>query len=296
MAKVRPLTPLDLQRKKIEQTKITMLTAYDHPSARLVETAGVDVVLIGDSVSNVVQGNDATTPVSMDEMVYHTRLVSRALKRPLCVADLPFGSYATLPDAVRNAVRLVKEAGAQAVKLEGGSEAKAVMVEHIVEAGIPVMGHLGLTPQTVTQLGGYRVQGREVERAREIVEAARRLERAGVFALVLECVPSELAGLVTEELDIPTIGIGAGPGCDGQVLVFHDLLGLFEGRVPRFVKKYAELGKMAVEALQTFCEEVKDGTFPSEAHTYGMPADELKKLTGEERLSRLREMNGWDLW
>jgi 3-methyl-2-oxobutanoate hydroxymethyltransferase len=229
MKKSRPVTPLDIQRKKIEDERLTMLTAYDYPSASLVEKAGVDMVLVGDSVSNVVQGNDSTIPVTLSEMVYHTRLVTRAL----CIADMPFGSYPDAPTAMRAATRLVKEGGAHAVKLEGGSEQKATIVEAVVEAGIPVMGHLGLTPQTVTQLGGYRVQGREVERAREILEGARRLQQAGIFSLVLECVPDELARVVTDELEVPTIGIGAGPACDGQVLVFHDLLGLYQGKVPR---------------------------------------------------------------
>ncbi|MFN8186057.1 MAG: 3-methyl-2-oxobutanoate hydroxymethyltransferase [Gaiellales bacterium] len=268
-----PLTELlELTRRG---ERLVMVTAYDYPSGRLADAAGVDMVLVGDSAGMVVLGNDSTVPVTMDEMVILARATARGARRPVVVADLPFGSYQVSDEeAVRNAVRLVKEAAVDAVKLEGAgpmlSRARA-----IVGAGIPVMGHIGLTPQSVTMLGGYRAQGRTAKQAQQLLHDARALEATGCFSLVLECVPSEVAARVTDELSVPTIGIGAGAGCDGQVLVFHDMLGLYEGRSPRFVKRYAELGAATVEAIERYAAEVRAGTFPGPGHVYAMPQEEL---------------------
>lgn len=268
-----PLTELlELTRRG---ERLVMVTAYDYPSGRLADAAGVDMVLVGDSAGMVVLGNDSTVPVTMDEMVILARATARGARRPVVVADLPFGSYQVSDEeAVRNAVRLVKEAAVDAVKLEGAgpmlSRARA-----IVGAGIPVMGHIGLTPQSVTMLGGYRAQGRTAKQAQQLLHDALALEATGCFSLVLECVPSEVAGRISAELSIPTIGIGAGPGCDGQVLVLHDMLGLYEGRSPRFVKRYAELGAATVEAIERYAAEVRSGTFPGPEHVYAMPQEEL---------------------
>jgi 3-methyl-2-oxobutanoate hydroxymethyltransferase len=245
-----------------------MVTAYDYPSALLADQAGMDMLLVGDSLGMVVLGYQSTVPVTMDEMVHHTRAVMRANPAALVVADLPFLSYqASVTDAVYNAGRLVKEGGADAVKLEGG-RAMVPMVRAIVDAGIPVMGHLGLTPQSVVQLGGYRVQGREKDAADRIAADAEALVEAGVFSLVLECVPADLARRITAELPVPTIGIGAGPDCDGQVLVYHDLLGLFDRFQPKFVKRYVNLGEAIVKALADYREEVRQGKFPGEEHSF----------------------------
>jgi 3-methyl-2-oxobutanoate hydroxymethyltransferase len=270
-----------LRDLKREGKRFSMVTAYDYVQARTVDEAGVEVILVGDSVSNVLLGNETTLPVTMDDMLYHTKAVVRARKRAVVVGDMPFLTYqVTVEEAIRNAGRFLKEAGADCVKLEGGEDVKDT-VYAIVKAGIPVMGHLGLTPQTVSKLGGYRVQGRDVLSARAIADAALALQDAGCFALVLECVPAEVAREVTERLEIPTIGIGAGPACDAQVLVYHDLLGLTpDGFKPRFVKRYAELGKLATEALRTFADEVKSGAFPGVEHSFAMREGEEAKLPG----------------
>lgn len=258
----------DLRAMKRRGERIAVLTCYDHLFARLIDDSGVDAVLVGDSLGQVILGYDSTLPVTVDQMVHHTAAVRRGLGRPLLVADMPFLSYQTSDeDALRNAGRLVKEGGAEAVKLEGGDEAVLRRVEALVRAGIPVMGHLGLTPQSVNQLG-YRVQGRDEATAEAIVEGAWALEEAGAFALVLECVPSELARRITEALSIPTIGIGAGPHTDAQVLVFHDLVGLSEGRKPRFVKAYADLRSAVGDAVKAFSAEVASGDYPGPEHTY----------------------------
>ena len=264
-------------RKRLGR-KIVMATAYDALQAEYAEEAGIDIVLVGDSAANVVHGHETTLPITMDEMIAHTRAASRGRRRALLVGDMPFLSYqVSIPEAIRNAGRFLKEGFADAVKLEGGAEI-APTVRALVDAAIPVMGHVGLTPQSVHRFGGYKVQGRDAGRAGEILEGARRLEAAGAFAVVLECVPRELAALVTSALSIPTIGIGAGPDCDGQVLVFHDLLGLTRNKPPRFVKRYAELGQAAVEALRRFRREVEEGIFPGPEHGYGMEGAELTKL------------------
>ena len=235
------LTLPDILKKKAEGRKITVLTAYDFPTAQIVDEAGIDIILVGDSLGMVVQGIDSTLPVTMDEMIYHTKLVSRAAKASLVVGDMPFLSYqAGVAEAVRNAGRFLKEAGAEAVKLEGGA-AVAEAVRAIVAAGIPVMGHVGLTPQSVHALGGFKVQGKDEASREKVLADARAVQEAGAFSVVLEAVPAALAGEISRELRIPTIGIGAGPHCDGQVLVLHDLLGLFDRFTPRFVKRYANL-------------------------------------------------------
>ncbi len=261
------VTVRTLATRKRRGERISMLTAYDFLFARLFDTAGIDCLLVGDSLGNVVQGRDTTLPVTLDEMVYHTRLVARGARRALVIGDLPFGSYQTGPeDGVRAAIRMVKEGGAHAVKLEGGSSV-AETIERIVRAEIPVMGHVGLTPQAVHRMGGYRVQGRG-ERARARVLAdARAVEASGAFAVVLEGMPADLAREITQTLSIPTIGIGAGVDCDGQVLVMHDLLGLSEW-TPSFVKQYANLGALAGQAARAFAEEVADGKFPGDEHSY----------------------------
>jgi len=266
-AREHRVTIPSLRRRKRRGEKITMLTAYDFTFAHIFDTAGIDVLLVGDSLGNVVQGQDTTLPVTMDESLYHTRLVSRGASRALVVGDMPFGSYqVSAEDALRNAIRFIKEAGAQAVKLEGGT-AVLDTIRRIVSAEIPVMGHVGLTPQAIHRMGGHRVQGRtEASRARVLADA-RAVQEAGAFAVVLEGMPVELAAEVTASLEIPTIGIGAGVHCDGQVLVMHDLLGLSDW-APSFVKQYANLGAVASQAARRFAEEVSDVKFPDEQHSY----------------------------
>lgn len=262
------VTTTMLQEMKAKKEKITLLTAYDYPTARLLDEAGIDILLVGDSVGNVILGYENTLPVTMDEMIHHTKAVTRGTKRAMVVGDMPFLSYQTdIAEAVRNAGRFLKEAGAHTVKLEGGAE-RAEAVKAIVEAGIPVMGHLGLTPQSVHQMGGYRVQGRSEEAAQKLLEDALTLQEAGIFSLVLECVPSEVAEKLTSQLQIPTLGIGAGPRCDGQVLVIHDLLGFFGTKVPKFVKRYALLQEEIMQALHSFQKDVKEGNFPGPEHCY----------------------------
>lgn len=258
----------DLLTKKRDGHKITMLTAYDFPFAQIVDEAGIDMILVGDSLSMVIQGNENTLPVTMDEMIYHTKIVVRATKRAMVVADMPFMSYqVSTEEAVRNAGRLVKEGGAHAVKLEGGREILS-KVKAITEAEIPVIGHLGLTPQAVLRMGGYKLQGKIPEQAKRIKEDALLLQDAGVIGIVLEVIPSELAKEITESLEIPTIGIGAGVHCDGQVLVLHDILGLFERFTPKFVKRYANLRQDIMKAIERFKEEVIKGEFPDREHSF----------------------------
>jgi len=257
-----------LQRKKARGERIAMLTAYDSPFARLFDQAGVDVLLVGDTMGQVVQGHDTTLPVTVDEIVYHCRMVTRAVRRALVVGDLPFGSYhASAEDAVRSAVRVMKEGGAHAVKLEGGARV-ADRIEALARMEIPVMGHVGLTPQSVHQFGGYRVQGRGEDGHARVLADARAVEAAGAFAVVLECVPRELAREITAALSIPTIGIGAGVGCDGQVLVLHDLLGLGEAAPPRFARQYVALGDVVRRAAEMYAEDVRNQKFPGDAESY----------------------------
>jgi 3-methyl-2-oxobutanoate hydroxymethyltransferase len=268
-----PLTELAEMKRRGEP--IVMVTAYDAPGGRLADAAGVDVVLVGDSAAMTVLGYDSTVPATMDEMLILTRAVTRGARRPLVVADMPFGSFQVSDEAaLQNAIRFVKEAGADAVKLEGAG-AMLDRVKSIVAAGIPVMGHLGLTPQSATMLGGFKAQGRSAETALRLLADARALEAAGCFSLVLEAVPAPVARRVSEQLHIPTIGIGAGVDTDGQVLVWHDLLGLYEGRVARFVKRYAEIGADIRAALEAYAADVRERRFPEEQHTYAMPSEEL---------------------
>ena len=265
----------ELAELKARRQPIAMVTAYDAPSGRLADAAGADLILVGDSAAMTVLGHDSTVPATMDEMVILTRAVTRGARRPLVIADMPFGSFQVSDEeAMRNAIRFVKEAGADAVKLEGAGPMLA-RVHAIVGSGIPVMGHLGLTPQSATMLGGFKAQGRTAEKAQRLVADARALEAAGCFAIVLEAVPAPVAARITEALAVPTIGIGAGASCDGQVLVWHDLLGLYEGHSPRFVKQYADLATVIKQAVGTFVEEVRDRRFPEEQHTYAMPEEEL---------------------
>jgi len=261
------ITVRSLAARKRKSEPFTMLTAYDFTFARIFDEAGVDVLLVGDSLGNVVQGHETTLPVTIDEVVYHTRLVARGIRRAMVVADMPFGSYQVGPeDAVRNAIRLVKDGGAHAVKLEGGLDV-AESVRRIVSAQIPVMGHVGLTPQSVNKMGGYRVQGRDDDGRMRVIEDALALEAAGAFAVVLEGIPQDLGKEITQRLTIPTIGIGAGVHCDAQVLVMHDLLGLNDW-TPSFVKQYASLGAEASKAARSYIDEVVHRKFPGEEHTY----------------------------
>ncbi|TML72038.1 MAG: 3-methyl-2-oxobutanoate hydroxymethyltransferase [Actinobacteria bacterium] len=266
----------ELAEMKRRRQKIVMVTAYDAPGARFAEDAGVDVVLVGDTAAMVMLGHEGTTvPVTMDEMLFLTRTVARAARRPIVVGDMPFGSYQVSDEAaVTNAVRFVKEARADVVKLEGAG-ASLSRIRAIVDAGIPVMGHIGLTPQSATMLGGFKTQGRTAEKAFRLLEEARALEAAGCFSIVLEAVPSPVAARITETVEVPTFGIGAGPSCDGQVLVYHDLLGLSEGHLPRFVKRYANLSREIRDALEAYAADVRSGAFPSEEYSYAMDDDEL---------------------
>jgi 3-methyl-2-oxobutanoate hydroxymethyltransferase len=276
-----PLT--DLANMKSRGGRIVMVTAYDYPSGRLADAAGVDIVLVGDSAAMTVLGHDSTVPATMDEMVMLTHAAARGARRPLVVADMPFGSFQISDeDAVRNAVRFVKEAGADAVKVEGAGPTVSRVLA-VVGAGIPVMGHIGLTPQSATMLGGFRAQGRTAAKARQLLEDARTLEQGGCFAVVLEAVPAAVAARITEMLAIPTIGIGSGRGCDGQVLVYHDLLGLYQGKSPRFVKRYAELAATIQEALERYAADVRSGSFPADEHTYSIPNEELASFLSDSR-------------
>jgi 3-methyl-2-oxobutanoate hydroxymethyltransferase len=274
-----PLTELAEMKRRGE--RIVMVTAYDYPSGRLADQAGVDVVLVGDSAAMTVLGHDSTVPATMDEMLMLTRAAGRGAQRPLVVGDMPFGSFQVSDEsAVANAIRFVKEAGADAVKIEGAGPSVSRVLA-LVGAGIPVMGHLGLTPQSATMLGGFRAQGRTAEKARQLLDDALALERAGCFSVVLEAVPAAVAARVTEALAVPTIGIGSGRDCDGQVLVLHDLLGLYEGRAPRFVRRYAEIGQEIRGALERYAADVRSGAFPEDAHTYSIPDEELTRFEAE---------------
>jgi 3-methyl-2-oxobutanoate hydroxymethyltransferase len=264
--------PLILERK-LQGQRITCLTAYDYPTARLVDEAGIDIILVGDSLAGVVLGYDSTIPVTVDEMLHHLRAVRRGTHRALLVCDLPFGSYhLNEEEALRAAVRYLKEGGAEAVKLEGGKK-RAAIIRRLVEAEIPVMGHIGLTPQSVHALGGFKVQGKTPEAAERLLRDARAVEAAGAFSIVLEAVPRELAAQITRELHIPTIGIGAGPDCDGQVLVLHDMIGLTFGEPPKFARRYAKVGEEILRAAREYCEDVRGGRFPADAESYHAPAE-----------------------
>lgn len=280
------VTTVTLREMKDRGEKISMLTAYDYPIARLLDEAGIEVILVGDSLAMVGLGYETTLPVTMEEMLHHVRAVSRGVKRALLVADMPFGSFqASVEEGVRNAGRFLKEAGAQAVKLEGGREV-ADLTRRLTSVGIPVMGHLGLTPQMVHQFGGFKVQGRTAAAAERLREDALLLEEAGVFALVLEGIPWQVAEVVTGELRIPTIGIGAGSSCDGQVLVTNDLLGLFDDFAPKFVKRYANLKETIAAAFTRYRQEVKAGEYPGPEHAFRLDEGEVRRW--QEQLDRRR--------
>ena len=265
---MKRITTLDLLRMKVEGKKIVMVTAYDYTMARLVDAGGTDMVLVGDSLGMVIQGESDTLPVSVDHIVYHTRCVRRGLERAHLVADMPFMSYqVSVEKALENAGRLIREGGAQSVKLEGGARV-APAIEAMVSAGIPVVGHVGLTPQSVHAMGGFKVQGRSEAAARQVIDDALAVAEAGAFCIVLEGVPQDVGAEITERVDIPTIGIGAGPDCDGQVLVCNDILGMDLGFKPKFVKRYAELQHTMTDAFKAFGDEVRSGAFPDDAHSF----------------------------
>jgi len=276
----------ELAEMKRRGDRIVMITAYDAPSARIADEAGVDLILVGDSAAMVMLGHDSTVPATLDEMLMLTRAATRGARRPLVIADLPFGSYQVSDEqALETAIRFVKEAAADAVKLEGAGS-MLPRVRALTSAGIPVMGHIGLTPQTATRFGGFKAQGRSAAKAAELYEDALALQAAGCFSIVLEAVPSPVAERITNALEIPTIGIGAGAGCDGQVLVWHDLLGLYSGTPPRFVKQYAELAPVIGDAVERYAAEVRDGSFPDSRHEYAIADEELARF--DERLAEER--------
>ena len=273
-----------LQKKKKDGEKISALTAYDYPIAKIVDQSGVDLILVGDSLGMVVLGYENTIPVTMEEMIHHTKAVTRAVKRALVVGDMPYFSFhLTKEETITNASRFLKEAGAHAVKIEGASEKRLNLVKAMVEAEIPVMGHVGLTPQSISHLGRFKVEGKNERDAQGILEDALNLQKAGVFAVILECIPMELARIVTKKLDIPTIGIGAGPYCDGQILVFHDLVGFLNGYLPKFVKRYVHLHEVLSQAVGDYCMDVRGGDFPDDSHSYHLKSkDVLQNLDIQE--------------
>src|SRR5438874_3400025 len=272
------VTTTDIVQMKHDGRKIVMMTAYDCPTARLVEAGGADVILVGDTLGMVVLGYDSTLPVTMDDMLHHTKAVVRGTQHALVVGDMPFGSYQTgWQDAMKNAARFMQEAGCGAVKLEGGQRS-AESVRKLVEAGIPVMGHIGLTPQSVNQLGGFKLQGKTPAAAVQMMHDAQALEQAGAFAVVLETIPAALAGLLTERVSVPTIGIGAGPRCDGQVQVFHDMLGMFDAFVPKHARRYADVGTMIRDAVQQYAADVREGRFPTARERFKMDPAALAEL------------------
>ncbi|WP_319587576.1 3-methyl-2-oxobutanoate hydroxymethyltransferase [uncultured Desulfobulbus sp.] len=273
----KKVTIPDIRNRK-NGIPLSVMTAYDYPWAKMVDAAGIDIVLVGDSLGMVVLGHPDTVSVTMDEMIHHTKAVVRGVERALVVTDMPFGSYnSSIPAAINNATRILKEGHADAVKLEGGVS-MAETVAAIVRAGIPVQGHIGLTPQTATSLGGFKVQGKSAQAAKQLIEDAQALEEAGCFSIVLEAIPAPLADHITREITIPTIGIGAGPGCDGQVLVIHDLVGLYDRFTPKFVKQYAKINEPIAAALAQYKAEVESRAFPAEAHSFTMKSEEMDKL------------------
>lgn len=284
----KKVTVPEILRKKSRGEKITCLTAYDYPTARIMDAAGVDIILVGDSLGMVVLGYDNTLPVTMEEMLHHTRAARRGTERALLVADMPFGSFQLgIDEAVRNAVRFVKEAGAEAVKLEGG-EKRLELIHSLVENDIPVMGHIGLTPQSVHALGGFKVQGKTLAAIEQLARDAHAVEAAGAFSLVLESIPAQAAALISAELRIPTIGIGAGAGCDGQVLVWHDLVGLSFGVQPKFARRYTDMRGALEDAVRRFLSDVVQGGFPAEAETYHLPPEVAQELARRRETSRSR--------
>ncbi len=276
----KKITPVDIQAMKNEGKKISMLTAYDYPMALLEDRAGIEIILVGDSLGMTVLGYENTIPVTMDEMIHHTKAVTRGAKFALIIGDMPFMSYNTSErDAILNAGRFMKEGGADAVKLEGGASVKEI-VKAIVRAGIPVMGHIGLTPQTISMLGGFKVQGRDAQAAQRIIDDAVLLEDAGAFSVLLEAIPAPIAKRITERLKVPTVGIGAGIHCDGQVLVVHDMLGFFDRFTPKFAKRYINLNELMLKAFGSFKEEVLNGEFPTDQHSFHIDEKEVSKMKG----------------
>ncbi len=271
-------TTLTVLAQKQNGDKITMLTAYDYSTAKIIDESGVNCILVGDSLGNVILGYDSTLPVTMEDMLHHTKAVVRGAKNAMVIADMPFMSYQTsVYDAVKNAGRLIQEGGAYAVKLEGGATV-CDRIEAITKASIPVVAHIGLTPQSVNSFGGFKVQGKDEQGAKKLIEDAKKVEQAGAFMLVLECVPAKLAEIITNEISIPTIGIGAGKGCDGQVLVYQDMLGMFSDFVPKFVKRYADIGETMKKAFEEYIKDVKNGAFPEEKHCYKIDDEIIEKL------------------
>ncbi len=274
----KKITPVDIQTMKHEGKKITMLTAYDYPTALLVDRAGIDIILVGDSLGMTVLGYENTIPVTMDEMIHHTKAVTRGAKYALIIGDMPFMSYNTSErDAIFNAGRFMKEGKADAIKLEGGASVKDI-VSAIVKAGIPVMGHIGLTPQTISMLGGFKVQGKDAQAAQKIIDDALSLEDAGAFSVLIEAIPAPITKRITERLKVPVIGIGAGVHCDGQVLVVHDMLGLFDRFTPKFAKRYVNLSEQMLKAFEAYREEVRKGEFPTDQHSFHIDEKELSKV------------------
>ncbi len=274
--KIQKITIPYLYAKKRQGEKIVALTAYDFPTAKIVDEAGIDLILVGDSLGMVVLGYENTIPVTMEDMIHHTKAVARGAKRSLIVGDMPYFSFhLSVDETIRNASRFLKEAGAEAVKIEGASKKRLKLIENLVDAEIPVMGHVGLTPQSIYHLGQFKVIGKEIEEAKKIIKNAKDLEKAGVFSVVLECIPMELANEITSKLTVPTIGIGAGPHCDGQILVFHDLVGYANGYLPKFVKRYADIHNSLNKALNQYVEDVVGGKFPDDRHSYHLKKTEI---------------------
>jgi 3-methyl-2-oxobutanoate hydroxymethyltransferase len=277
--KTQKVTIPSIQAKKERNEKIVAITAYDFPVAKIVDASGIDLILVGDSLGMVVLGYENTIPVTMEEMIHHTKPVVRAVKKALVVGDMPYFSFhLSDEESVYNASLFLKEAGAHAVKIEGASKKRLKLIESLIEAEIPVMGHVGLTPQSIHHFGNFKVKGKEIDEAEKIIQDALNLENAGVFSVVLECIPMELAKLITEKLTVPTIGIGAGPYCDGQILVFHDLVGYSNGYLPKFVKRYADIHGLINKAVQEYMEDVKKGNFPDDDHSYHLKPELLKKI------------------
>ena len=284
------ITTLTIQEKKQRREPITCLTAYDYATSRLVDEAGIDMVLVGDSLAQVVLGYETTLPVTMEEMLHHTRAVRRGVKSALVIADMPFGTYQDDgKQGVRNAVRFVKEAGAEAVKLEGGAK-RVDLVRRVLDSEIPVMGHIGLTPQSVHKMGGFRVQGKDLAGIEQLIKDAIALDRAGVFSIVLEGVPREVAAMITEEVNAPTIGIGAGPDCDGQVLVFHDILNLTFAPKAKFVRRYGDASALISTAVQQFRADVETGSYPSDEESYHLPGETKAELDAILRRKQLTKV------
>ncbi len=281
--KTQKVTIPSLQAKKDRNEKIVAITAYDFPVAKIVDASGIDLILVGDSLGMVVLGYENTIPVTMEEMIHHTKPVVRAAKKALVVGDMPYFSFhLSEEESVYNASLFLKEAGAHAVKIEGASKKRLKLIESLIDAEIPVMGHVGLTPQSIHHFGKFKVKGKEIDEAEKIIQDALNLEKAGVFSVVLECIPMELARLITEKLTVPTIGIGAGPYCDGQILVFHDLVGYSNGYLPKFVKKYADIHELINRAVEEYIEDVKKGNFPDDNHSYHLKPDLLQKIIAKD--------------